>query len=193
MIDWHRQRQSKQFTFSSFSAWWLMIQQTYKRRLTFSSSFNFAIKKHCRKQQRHNICATRKKYEEYSQNLIKLSPTVFPLNFPLIRENDKTSLLAHFVDAFFALLSRPLKQTYNILLSNILAYKIIVSPDDACASLGRKTKSHKTLCLNTANNNFWWCLSFYDYENLMDEKRFFLLRSVLFLWWNYGLLRWCFV
>lgn len=70
----------------------------------------------------------------------------FPLNFPPSRWQDESS--GTFCWCLFCSTSppRPLKQTHNMLLSNILAYKIIVSPDDAGASpWGTTTKSHKTL------------------------------------------------
>lgn len=59
-----------------------------------------------------------------------------------------------------------------------------------CPSYSQEEKATK-FCLKRANNNFWWCLSFYDYENLMYEKRFLFGDAVLRKRENYGLLRWC--
>lgn len=151
----------------------LMIHERHKKQLTFSCSFNFSITI-CRKQNEvlrppspQKKAEIRRKAARKLSNLIKLSRQFFLPLSQRQKESDSSGIF------FWCFPSRC--RAYNILLSswnNSFARWCHAPPP----SRSPKDKTHKIL-FEGANNNFWWCLSFYDYENLMDEKRFFPPKS----------------
>lgn len=132
----------------------LVVSDPWARHIQNESfSVFFVIWLFLKKTAANNKDSTRKEPKENMKKTLRIwlnfLRQFFPLNFPPPRWQDESS--GTFCWCLFAQLRplsrpRPLKQTHNMLLSNILAYKIIVSPDDAGASpWGTTTKSHRTL------------------------------------------------